>query len=159
VTGPVSCYVSIPFGVKRLPDGTVIDHEDVYRGGVRPALERLGVQALRADELVGGAIIMKSLFASLVSSDVMIVDITGSNPNVMYGLGVRHALRRNVTVMIMAAGGRIPYNLSYSRVLFYEVDEAGRLREASAGRFQEALHYAVREGLARITNDSPLYEF
>ena len=84
MTGPASCCVSIPFGVKQLPDGVVIDHEDVYRGGVRPVLERLGIQAIRADELTGGATVMKSLFASLLSSDVMIADISGSNPNVMY---------------------------------------------------------------------------
>jgi len=49
-----------------------------------PCWNALGIQAIRADELTGGATVMKSLFASLLSSDVMIADISGSNPNVMY---------------------------------------------------------------------------
>ena len=94
MTGPASCYVSIPFGVKHLPDAVVIGHEDIYRGGVRPVLERLGIQAIRADGLTGGATVMKSLFASLLSSGFMIADISGSNPNVMYESVPAHASSR-----------------------------------------------------------------
>lgn len=159
MTGPFRCYVSAPLGRKSLPDGRTIDHDQVYGEGVRPVLERLGGQAVRLDEIVGGAITMKSVLASLVSCEVMVADITGSNPNVMYELGIRHALRRNVTVMIMAAGGHIPYDLAYSRVLVYQIDEAGQVSEDGMTQFRANLSQAVREGLARITNDSPLYEF
>jgi len=94
VAGPASCCVSIQVGVKHLPDGVVVDHESVYRGGVRTVLERLWTQAIRADELTGGATVMKSLFASLLSSDLMIADISGRNPNVMYESVPAHASSR-----------------------------------------------------------------
>jgi hypothetical protein len=159
VRGPGTCYFSTPFGVRQLPDGRRINHDSIFYVGVRPLLEKLGMQAVRGDDVMGGAIIMKSVFAVLLRSDVVIADISGGSPNVMYELGIRHALRRNVTVLIMAKGERIPYNLSYSRVIMYELDDNGEINSRSMPRFHEELLSAVREGQARITNDSPLYEF
>jgi tetratricopeptide (TPR) repeat protein len=159
VRGPGICYFSTPFGARQLSDGRRINHEQIFHVGVRPVLEKLGLQAVRGDEVTSGAIIMKSVFAVLLGSDVAIADISGGSPNVMYELGIRHALRRNVTVLIMARGDRIPYNLSYSRVIMYELDDSGGMNLESRPRFQEELLSAVQEGLARITNDSPLYEF
>jgi tetratricopeptide (TPR) repeat protein len=158
VTGRVGCYVSTPFGTKPRSEGGLIDHDQIYQRGVRPALEGLGLEVIRADEM-SGAIVMKSVFDALVSSDVMIADITGGNPNVMYELGVRHALRRGVTVMIMAAGAHIPYNISYSPVVSYELDFDGRLRDDAADSLRDALSRIVREALVRITIDSPVYQF
>jgi len=68
--------------------------DQMHPGGVRTVLERLWTQAIRADELTGGATVMKSLFASLLSSDLMIADISGRNPNVMYESVPAHASSR-----------------------------------------------------------------
>lgn len=153
-----NCYVSTPFGTKSAADGRLIDHDHVYLTGIRPALEALGTTVLRADEM-SGAIVMKSVFDALIGCEVMVADISGGNANVMYELGVRHALRRGITVLVMAAGGHIPYNIAYARVIAYAIDEDGRLRSDAADEFRDTLIRAVGAALERITIDSPLYQF
>ena len=158
MTTRANCYVSTPFGTKTAVDGRLIDHDHVYLTGIRPALEALGTTVVRADEM-SGALVMKSVFDALISCDVMVADISAGNANVMYELGVRHALRRGITVLVMAAGGHIPYNIAYLRVVAYATDGQGRLRSDSVDEFRHTLTRTVGAALERITIDSPLYQF
>src|SRR5207248_229590 len=96
----------------------------------------------------------KALFTLLISSDLMIADISTRTTNVLYELGVRHAMRRGGTLLI-AARGRLRGYLYDAQVLLYEPDESGRLTGTSAGRFREDLKAAIRTTI----HDSPIYEF
>ena len=44
----------------------------------------------------------------MITADVMVADVSGGNANVMYELGIRHALRRGATVLITSC--RMPFN-------------------------------------------------
>jgi tetratricopeptide (TPR) repeat protein len=149
-----TCYVSTPFGIKIDLSGSSIDFDRIYFNVVKPAVTDAGLLCSRADELPSGALIHKAVLSAILSSDVMIVDITTSNPNVMYELGVRHAARRGVTILLMGRGSQIPYDITYSKIIFYSsggIDEEGSLRVAVGN--------AIKDGLGRIVTDSPLYEF
>src|SRR5689334_8650853 len=118
-----TCFVSMQFGSKTLPDGKVLDYDFLYREIIRPALEEIGFECHRLDDLMtGGSIWHKTMFAAVMSSDVMIADITSGNANVFYELGIRHALRRGRTILI-SAGGKEAANISLLPVLLYKSDE------------------------------------
>jgi hypothetical protein len=70
------------------------------------------------DNLEPGAINEK-IIRKLNSYDFAIVDITGGNPNVFYELGVRHALRKKVTIIMRQASYDIPFDLGNYRVIDY----------------------------------------
>jgi len=153
-----TCFVSIPFGVKQDVTGRALDFEYLYATVIRPAVESVGIECRRLDELVAGAIWHKGLFEALVSSDVLIADITTGNPNVFYELGIRHALRRGRTILIWG-GGPIPGNLSYARAIRYDPDASGQLTGVAADVFRNILQDSVREAGRTTINDSPIYEF
>src|SRR5262245_19393560 len=153
----LSCYVSMPFGQKVLPFGLPpIDFDRVYRDLGRLAVDAAGMRCIRADELsasAGG--IQKSALTELIRADAMIADLTFNNSNVLYDLGIRHALQRSVTLLILREGEVVPYNVLNSRILWYpRVVDSGA---ASAG-FIQNLSSALRSGGSRITVDSPVYD-
>jgi hypothetical protein len=135
-----------------------VDYDYLYTMAIRPAAEMAGCNVVRADEESGG-IIHKSILRLVISSDVFIADLGGNNPNVMYEVGVRHASRRGVAILLSEGGSRVPFNISYSRVLSYEVDDSGRVTEKSVERLRNLLSSAIQEGLVRERNDSPVFEF
>jgi tetratricopeptide (TPR) repeat protein len=153
-----SCFVSIPFGVRTGIDGRALDFDYLYRMVIRPAVEEVGVECRRLDELSPGAIWHKSLFTALVTSDLYIADISTANANVFYELGIRHALKRGRTILI-SAGGRIPGNLSYVQALWYEPDVEGQLKGEAASQFRTALQSIIRQSQRSSISDSPIYEF
>jgi hypothetical protein len=151
--------VSIPFGVKIDADGRHLDFDFLYNAVLQPAVRELDIECRRLDEFSPAAIWHRTLFTALISSDLMIADISTDNANVLYELGVRHALKRGRTVLISAAGKRLPWNISYVQALWYEPDQAGRLTGEPAARFHDALQASIRQSKRAAISDSPIYEF
>lgn len=88
----------------------------------------------------------------------MIADISTHNPNVLYELGVRHAVRRGRTLMI-SAGGPLPSNVGVIQALFYEPDPFGRLTGPAAQEFSDRLRSIIRLSKRTTICDSPVYEY
>ena len=151
-------FVSIPFGIKRLADGTEIDYDRLYAEVIRPAVEDEGIECRRLDEIADlGGMWHRTMIAALISSDLVIADVTTDNANVFYELGIRHALSRGRTILI-SARGRLPGNISYLQALTYE-PFAGQLTGDSAYRFRTALQGAIRQAQRSTVPDSPIYQF
>jgi tetratricopeptide (TPR) repeat protein len=154
----LSCYVSIPFGIKTDTDGRALDFDFLYATVIQPAVRELQTECRRLDEFEPGAIWHKTLLTAIISSDLMIADISTHNANVLYELGVRHAMKRGRTLLI-SAGGRLPWNISYSQALRYEPDASGRLTGEPALRFRKSLQAIIRQSQRATISDSPIYEF
>jgi len=109
------CFVLMPFekGLKA-----------VYQLAIKPACEKAGFKALRADELIGPYNIHRDIIKHIFVSDVIIADLTGWNPNVFYEMGVAHVLD-NKTIMIIQEGNKLPFDIGNYRCLFYDQSEQG----------------------------------
>ena len=153
-----SCYVSMPFGIKHDTDGRMLDFDFLYSTVIQPAVQELDMECRRLEEFSPGSIWQKTLFTAIVTSDLMIADVSMHNANVLYELGVRHALKRGRTIVI-SAGGRLPSNISYIQALWYEPDNTGRLTGEAVAKFREALQAIIRQSQRTAISDSPLYEF
>ena len=155
-----ACYVTTPFGVKSSRDtGQVVDYDHVYLSAIRPAAELAGCTVMRADEDMSGGIFHKSILRMGIAADVFIADLGDGNANVMYEVGVRHASRRGIAVLIAPAGNRIPFNINYSRILLYQVDANGRFEGAEAARLRDMMTSVIKQALEEQRNDSPVFEF
>jgi hypothetical protein len=133
-------------------EGREIDFEEVYDYVIKPAVEAAGLEPWRADRRGGAGWIHRRMIRDLVAADVAIADITSLNPNVFYELGVRHALRRQVTIMVRKSGTQIPFNVRDFPVIDYDT----KLKAAEEAK--KKIETAIRNGLKDPDSHSLVYE-
>ena len=110
-TAPL-CFVIMPYGLR--DDSKLqrkIDFDRVYQEGIAPAVEAAGMEPLRSDLDLRGGVVHRSMFERILLCEYAIADLTTTNPNVMYELGIRHATRRVSTLPIFAEHQPIPFNV------------------------------------------------
>src|SRR5436309_8586832 len=153
------CFVDMPFGQKSdLKSGVLVDFDQIYNEGIKPAIEQCGLEALRADEERTGGIIHSAMFARLLLAEFVVADLTLANANVFYELGIRHAAKPFTTVPILANLSALPFDVALVRALSYQL-ENGKLTETSAQKFRTELAKRLRAAIdGAATNDSPLFQ-
>ena len=155
---PDICYVSAPIGRKHDPSQNVeIDFDDIYVRAIVPAFRAAGLECARVDALTTRGVVHKAIYSAILSAPVMLADITLANPNVLYELGLRHAISRRGTVIINAYSSRPPFDLASMRWLGYHI-EGGRLSEPEADRLIEILAGELREARENDFPDSPIFD-
>ena len=94
-----TCFVIGPIGDELAPIGDP-DRErweqatETWEKVIEPACVELGLVPVRADKIAKVGEITEQVFRLIRDSDLVIADVTGGNPNVMYELGLRHTLER-----------------------------------------------------------------
>lgn len=115
------------------------DAIEVLEYVIDPACKALSIEPYRADHISRSGEINEQIFRHLRDSHIVIADLTGANPNVMYELGLRHTTGK-LTVQI-GERGRLPFDISTIRTILFKRTEAGFI---SATR---SLIAALAEGL------------
>ncbi|GLI97998.1 hypothetical protein Sbs19_18160 [Sphingobium sp. BS19] len=96
------CFFIGPIGEE---DSDQRKHSDlVLESLIRPALEPLGFEVKRADEIQNPGLINKQIFEFLLKSRLAIADLSYHNPNVFYELAIRHARNLPVVQLIRKGG-------------------------------------------------------
>ena len=149
------CFVLMPFGKKPDGSGGTVDFDAVYRELIAPAIEKAGLEPLRADEESTGGIIHKPMFERLILCEYAVADLTTANANVFYELGVRHAVRPWSTVLVFAEGGRLPFDVAPQRALPYMLGPSGAPADVAGAR--RALVKRLVEARDTAT-DSPIFQ-
>ena len=153
------CFVIMGFGKKKDPDtNRTIDLDETYKKIIRPAVESSNYNCIRADEILDSGIIDRSMYALLYTAELVIADISTYNPNAIYELGTRHALKPFSTIIIKEDESKIPFDINHSRTLSYK--HLGH--EISNDEAQKSIRQ-LKELISTITEnpiiDSPLYSF
>lgn len=103
--------------------------EDAYRQVTKPVVESCGLSILRADEILAPSAIIDDIRAILEQAIIIIVDISGGNPNCFYELGVAHTLKPSRTIMITHDEYKeSPFDVAHIRIIKYENTIAGTTR-------------------------------
>jgi len=109
------CFVIMPFG----------GYFDQYYSDIyKPAIEANGLVAIRADSLFRPSTIISDIWEFTNSSKIMLADLTETNPNVMYELGLAHAIAKP-TILISETIDSVPFDLRSLRVLTFNKNETG----------------------------------
>jgi hypothetical protein len=147
------------FGKKKDPDtNRTIDLDATYKKIIRPAVESCGCRCVRADEITESGIIDRSMYALLYHADLVIADISTYNPNAIYELGVRHAMRRYSTIIIKEDQGKIPFDIGHNRMLNY-CHLGNEISESEAKKSIGELKQLINKVLGNSVTDSPLYSY
>src|SRR4051812_329757 len=153
----------MPFGSKPDPTGGPdIDFDRVYEMAIKPGITDAGMVAIRADEEKLGGIIHKAMFERLLVCDFAVADLTTSNANVLYELGIRHAARPRTTLTIYAESHPLPFDVKLLRTQPYQLGEDNTFPEPHAQPLREsvAAHLVALRSLAQrdSVQDSPLFQ-
>ena len=85
---------------------------------IKQACAEVNYPARRVDEIYGPNLIIKDVFTTIDTSKLVICDITGKNPNVLYEAGIAHT--RNVDVILLTQkSDDVPFNLAQVRYIQY----------------------------------------
>jgi tetratricopeptide repeat protein len=155
-----TCFVVMGFGKKTdFETGRTLDLDKSYKNLIKPAAERAGLKCIRADEIVHSGMIDVPMYEQLLSADVVVADLSTSNTNAFYELGIRHALRPCTTVVISEDGiKKFPFDVSHVAVRqYHHLGEDIGFDEAQ--RFSDLLTKSIREILSARPrpSDSPIY--
>lgn len=153
------CFVVMGFGVKTdYATGRKLDLNKSYRLLIRPVVEQMGLECVRADEIMHSGTIDVPMYRELLMADVVIADLSTANVNAFYELGVRHALKPYTTVVISEDRMPYPFDLNHIRITQYtHLGSAIDFDEVE--RFRKALSEVLQHVLQHPEPDSPVYTF
>ncbi|MCD0459577.1 hypothetical protein LOC72_08825 [Roseiconus lacunae] len=92
-------------------------YDDVH-AAIKAACSNAGLRSFRADDLWEHDTILQDIFDLIFSSEIVIADFSGKNPNVMYETGVAHTLGKHF-IPITQNLDHVPSNLQGHRALTY----------------------------------------
>jgi hypothetical protein len=130
----------MPFGKKKTeaPTGqgvAEIDFDALWDKALKPAIEKLGYDSVRADQDVG-SLIINEMLERLYFSDLVLADMTIPNGNVYYEVGVRHACRDVGCVLLAADWSKQLFDVAQMRTVRYPLT-AMPIDDAAASRIQD----------------------
>ena len=159
-----TCFVVMGFGKKTdFETGRVLDLDQSYLSLIKPAVEAARLKCIRADEIVHSGLIDVPMYEQLLNADVVVADVSTSNRNALYELGVRHALRPYTTVIIAEEMMMKSPTFDLSHIVIRKYRHLGEdIGVSEAKRFTSELTDAIRQIMAIEPTsrwDSPVYKF
>lgn len=153
------CFVVMGFGEKTdYRTSRVLDLNKTYKFIIKPAVQDAGLECVRADEIPHAGTIDMPMFEQLMEADLVIADLSTSNLNAAYELGVRHALKPRTTIIIAEEQFASPFDINHIVTLPYRLD--GKVLDIEeAARFRAVLANAITAILPQNRVDSPVYTF
>lgn len=146
------CFVIGPIGNKFAPpDSPGREHyEDalqVFEYVILPACKKHGIEPVRADGIAKSGEITDQIFRHLAEDEVVIADVSGGNPNVMYELGLRHTT--GLLTIQIGEYGQLPFDVTAVRTIQFSRSERGLIDARKA--LEEALEVGLAEGGDPVT--------
>lgn len=154
-----TCFVIIGFGPKPdLATGRIIDLDKTFENLIKPVFDELNIDCFRAKEIRHSGIIDVPMYEWIYKADIVVADVSTLNPNALYELGVRHALRPNTTIVISEDQTKYPFDVNHTVITSYE--HLGKdIGVSEAKRFKKELKETVEEVLKNKSKDSPVYTY
>jgi hypothetical protein len=104
------------------------DLTQIYNAFVKPTIEdsKFGLVCRRADDVKSNKAIIQDIWKSICEARLVVADLSGLNPNVMYELGIAHTLGKE-TVLIYRRGDNVtfPFDLTHIRRIEYDNNALG----------------------------------
>lgn len=96
---------------------------DIY-ATIKKGCQIAGFRCLRADDIWDESAIIQDIFNLIFRAQIIIVDFTGKNPNVMYETGIAHTLGKHVIPLSQSLDD-MPFDMAHHRVLKYLPNQEG----------------------------------
>lgn len=114
---------------------------------IQPVCDELGLIVVRADKIDKSGLITHQILEHIAKSAYCITDLSFSNPNVFYELGVRHVCQLP-TVQIIRKGDKIPFDVSQGRTITIDTSDIYTIMD----RFESA-RKELKQRIEKIKNN------
>ncbi|MBR2818208.1 MAG: hypothetical protein IKE60_26335 [Reyranella sp.] len=128
-TKKLNCFVISPFGEPGT--NTRKEADWILQDLIRPTLNDL-FEVVRADEFEAGNVITNKMIIEITRADLIVVVMSGHNPNAFYELAVAHAYSRPC-IPLIAADQKIPFDVGSLGAVLYSRDTIDEWNKAKLG--------------------------
>ena len=130
------CFMLMPFQDN--------DAEAIYRLCTKPTFFKLGLDIRRSDELFTTNPILEDILESINESSIVVADVSGLNPNVLYELGISHTIKKEQTIIITHENyNKLPFDIKPFRSIKYKNTVPGG--EKYKKELEETVKYILRD--------------
>jgi predicted nucleotide-binding protein len=114
------CFLIAPIG---LPGSEVRKRSDtLLTYVVEPAVQEVDYDLLRADQITTPGAITAQIIRSILDAPLVIADLSGSNPNVMYELAIRHTSGKPA-IQITTDISSLPFDIAVMRTIVVDIND------------------------------------
>jgi len=156
-----TCFVIMGFGEKtdfQSNPQRVLNLNRTYEDIIKPAVTETGLTCIRADEIIHSTVIDKPMYDNLLNADLVVADLSTSNANAIYELGIRHALRQQRTIVMAENNFSFPFDLNHLSILKYE--HLGKdIGYGEVMRVRKILKDKINTVMTSPESDSPIFLF
>lgn len=132
-----TAFMIMPFS-----DNTV---RTAYDCVVKPVFDRMKLKIRKADEIWSVNPIYDDIIKEIQAASVIVVDISGKNPNVFYELGVAHTIKQEKTIILTHDEiASTPFDVAHFRIIKY----------ADSIQSSKRLEVELESTIRTITTDS-----
>lgn len=129
-----------------------------YDRVIRPAVERLGLECIRGDEIRSKQDVMGDIWKFIRKARVIIAELTEQNPNVLYEIGLAHAIGKPV-IFLTRNEDDVSFDLKGLRYWLYDINQpnwgenlsnlitsivGSALNEPSLSKYLEGIHPDIK---------------
>lgn len=104
--------------------------DNVY-SAIKRGASLAGLKTNRVDESANPGDITEEILKLIETAAVVIVDITGLNPNVIFEYGYARGLKKTVIVLSSSSLDNLPFDIRQQRIISYHDDTRSGLEELS----------------------------
>jgi hypothetical protein len=156
-----TCFVVMGFGEKtdyQSNPQRVLNLNRTFEDIIEPAVTAAGLKCIRGDKIIHSTVIDKPMYEHLLDADLVVADLSTSNANAIYELGVRHALRPHTTIVMAEDKFTFPFDLNHLNITKYEhLGKEIGFREVM--RMRALLQEKIAVILENAETDSPVFMF
>lgn len=114
-----TCFVAMQFGG---------EYDQLYREVLVSCIQEAGYVPVRGDELLSANYVIVDIFEAIRNAELIIADITDASPNVMYEVGIGHALNKDIIFLCQKdeSGSfktTLPFDIRMFRVFGYNKNQ------------------------------------
>jgi len=156
----LTCFVIIGYDTKTDHNtGRLLNLENTYKSIIKPVFDDLGIKCFRAKDITHSGPIDTKMYEWILKANIVLADLSTLNPNVLYELGVRHALKPYTTIVI--SENKLTYPFDLNHIVIHPIYEhlGQDIGVQEADRFKKELKLKVGELLRNPEPDSPIYTY
>lgn len=108
---------------------------------VRRAIQEAGLSVVPYNDAIRpGAELTLTILDAIRGADLIIADVSGQNPNVLYEVGFAHALRKRTMLLVsIKSGSRLPSDFDGLRYFVYDPENLEHLAATVTAETRRAL--------------------